>query len=71
MGSLCRNWELYRGAIPLSECKDSQNLDGSIELLVLNDRSDAEKFDVNWNTKAFHASLTPDALVTYIWSPKQ
>jgi glucosylceramidase len=48
-----------------------QNLDGSIVLLVLNDRNDAAKFDVNWNAKAFHASLPPEALVTYIWSPKQ
>jgi glucosylceramidase len=48
-----------------------QNLDGSIVLLVLNDRSDAAKFDVNWSTKTFHASLPPKALATYIWSPKQ
>jgi glucosylceramidase len=48
-----------------------QNLGGSIVLLVLNDRSDAAKFDVNWNAKTFHASLPPEALATYIWSPKQ
>jgi glucosylceramidase len=48
-----------------------QNLDGSIVLLVLNDRSDAAKFDVNWSVKTFHTSLPPGALATYIWSPKQ
>jgi glucosylceramidase len=48
-----------------------QNLDGSIVLLVLNDRSDAAKFDVNWNAKIFHALLPPEGVATYIWSPKQ
>jgi glucosylceramidase len=48
-----------------------QNLDGSIVLLVLNDRSDVAKFDVSWNAKTFQASLPPEALATYIWSPKQ
>jgi glucosylceramidase len=47
-----------------------QNVDGSIALLVLNDRSDTAKFDVNWRATTFHASLPPGALATYIWSPK-
>jgi glucosylceramidase len=48
-----------------------QNPDGSIALLVLNDRSETAKFDVNWSAKTFHASLAPGALATYTWSPKQ
>lgn len=47
-----------------------QNVDGSIALLVLNDRSDTAKFNVNWRARTFHASLSPGALATYIWSPK-
>jgi glucosylceramidase len=47
-----------------------QNVDGSIALLVLNDRSDTTKFDVSWRATTFHASLPPGALATYIWSPK-
>ncbi len=47
-----------------------QNLDGSIALLVLNNRSDAATFDVSWRANSFHASLPPGALATYTWSLK-
>jgi glucosylceramidase len=47
-----------------------QNVDGSIALLILNDRNDTTTFDVKWKTKTFQGSLPPGALATYIWSRK-
>jgi glucosylceramidase len=47
-----------------------QNVDGSIALLVLNNRPDAATFDVSWRASTFHASLPAGGLATYMWSLK-
>jgi glucosylceramidase len=44
-----------------------QNSDGSIVLLVFNNRSDAADFDVTWSGSSFHTSLPAQSVATYIW----
>jgi glucosylceramidase len=46
-----------------------QNSDGSLALVVLNNRSEASSFWVHWRGKAFAATLEPGALATYSWQP--
>jgi glucosylceramidase len=44
-----------------------QNTDGSIVLLVFNNRPDTANFEVTWSGNSFRTSLPPQAIVTYIW----
>jgi glucosylceramidase len=44
-----------------------QNVDGSIVLLILNNRPDTSDFDVRWSGNSFHTSLPAKSLATYIW----
>ncbi|MCU1320858.1 MAG: O-glycosyl hydrolase [Acidobacteriaceae bacterium] len=45
-----------------------QNTDGSIALLVLNNKAEAANFDVSFHGRILHASLLPGALATYSWA---
>ncbi|WP_260741907.1 glycoside hydrolase family 30 beta sandwich domain-containing protein [Tunturiibacter lichenicola] len=44
-----------------------QNNDGSIVLLVFNNRPDTAEFDITWSGSSFHTSLPAQSLATYIW----
>jgi len=46
-----------------------QNVDGSVALLVLNNRPENAPFTVRWLGRSFAASLLPGALATYSWRP--
>ena len=46
-----------------------QNIDGSVALLVLNNRAEPAPFTVRWQGRAFAASLPQGALATYSWKP--
>jgi glucosylceramidase len=48
-----------------------QNNDGSLALLVLNNRADAASFSVRWRGRAFAATLPAGALGTYSWRTPQ
>jgi glucosylceramidase len=45
-----------------------QNPDGSIALLVLNNKTEAASFDISFHGRTLHASLAPGSLATYSWS---
>jgi glucosylceramidase len=45
-----------------------QNTDGSIALLVLNNKAEAASFDISFHGRTLHASLLPGSLATYSWS---
>jgi glucosylceramidase len=44
-----------------------QNVDGSIALLVFNNRNDQADFIVNWHDLTFRASLPSESFATYVW----
>ncbi|WP_353065549.1 glycoside hydrolase family 30 beta sandwich domain-containing protein [Tunturibacter psychrotolerans] len=44
-----------------------QNTDGSIVLLVFNNRPDTTEFDITWSGNSFRTSLPAQSLATYIW----
>lgn len=48
-----------------------QNVDGTVALLMLNNRSEPMPFTVRWKGRSFSASLLPGALATYSWKPSQ
>lgn len=48
-----------------------QNPDGTIALLVLNNRAETAGFDVRWGNSIFHGTLPAGALATYVWSGKR
>jgi glucosylceramidase len=48
-----------------------QNIDGTVALLALNNRTELTPFTVRWHGRAFTASLPPGALATYSWKPSQ
>jgi glucosylceramidase len=45
-----------------------QNADGSIALLVLNNKAQVVSFDVSFHGGILHASLQPGSLATYSWA---
>ena len=47
-----------------------QNADGSIALLLLNNRDESTEFNVSWHGRAFHAALPAGSLATYIWTTR-
>jgi glucosylceramidase len=44
-----------------------QNVDGSIALLVLNNKAETASFDISFHGSTLHASLLPGSLATYSW----
>lgn len=48
-----------------------QNPDGSIALLVLNNKNESADFSVTWQGRSFNASLSAGSVATYIWRPSK
>jgi len=46
------------------------NRDGSLALLVLNNRSAPATFTVRWHRSTLEATLPATSLATYTWMPK-
>jgi glucosylceramidase len=44
-----------------------QNIDGSIALLVLNNRREPAEFTLNWHGRELRTSLSPESFATYTW----
>lgn len=44
-----------------------QNRDGSIALLVLNDRMQSTSFTIQWHGREVHVVLLPESFATYTW----
>ena len=44
-----------------------QNTDGSIALLVLNNRHEPAEFTLRWHGRELHTTLSPESLATYTW----